>query len=94
MMLTPEGRIIFLEINPAGQWMFIEEHTKQPITNLSRNCFALLANNHILVYRVLALLVISVPIAFDTAKSNFISHYPYTESLIIRMNLFLSIMLK
>ncbi len=32
MMLTPEGRIIFLEINPAGQWMFIEEHTKQPIT--------------------------------------------------------------
>ena len=22
----------FLEINPAGHWMFIEEHTKQPIT--------------------------------------------------------------
>ena len=32
MRLTPDGRIIFLEINPAGQWMFIEERTKQPIT--------------------------------------------------------------
>lgn len=29
---TPEGRHIFLEINPAGQWMFIEAQTRQPLT--------------------------------------------------------------
>jgi MvdD pre-ATP grasp domain/RimK-like ATP-grasp domain len=32
MRLTPDGRFVFLEINPAGQWMFIEEYTKQPVT--------------------------------------------------------------
>jgi hypothetical protein len=32
MRLTPDGRYVFLEINPAGQWLFIEEATKQPIT--------------------------------------------------------------
>lgn len=32
MRLTPDGRIIFLEINPTGQWIFIEERTRQPIT--------------------------------------------------------------
>jgi glutathione synthase/RimK-type ligase-like ATP-grasp enzyme len=31
MRLTPEGRYVFLEINPAGQWLFVEEATKQPI---------------------------------------------------------------
>ncbi len=29
---TPEGRYVFFEINPAGQWLFVEERTGQPIT--------------------------------------------------------------
>lgn len=29
---TPDGRFVFLEINPAGQWLFVEERTGQPIT--------------------------------------------------------------
>lgn len=29
---TPENRFVFLEINPAGQWLFIENKTGQPIT--------------------------------------------------------------
>jgi glutathione synthase/RimK-type ligase-like ATP-grasp enzyme len=33
MRLTPDGRFVFLEINPAGQWLFIENRTKQPITD-------------------------------------------------------------
>ncbi len=32
MRRTPDGRYIFLEINPAGQWLFIEHYSKQPIT--------------------------------------------------------------
>lgn len=32
MRLTPEGEYVFLEVNPAGQWLFIEERTEQPIT--------------------------------------------------------------
>lgn len=28
----PDGEHVFLEINPAGQWLFIEQHTGQPIT--------------------------------------------------------------
>ena len=32
MRLTPEGEYVFLEVNPAGQWLFIEERTGQPIT--------------------------------------------------------------
>jgi len=32
MRLTPDGEFVFLEINPAGQWLFIEERTGQPIT--------------------------------------------------------------
>jgi hypothetical protein len=31
MRLTPEGRYVFLEINPAGQWLFVETATGQPI---------------------------------------------------------------
>lgn len=31
MRLRPDGAYVFLEINPAGQWLFIEEATKQPI---------------------------------------------------------------
>jgi hypothetical protein len=32
MRLTPSGEFVFLEINPAGQWLFIEDRTGQPIT--------------------------------------------------------------
>lgn len=32
MRLTPDGEYVFLEINPAGQWLFIEQRTRQPIT--------------------------------------------------------------
>lgn len=32
MRLTPEGRYVFLEVNPVGQWRFVEEVTGQPIT--------------------------------------------------------------
>ncbi|MBA2731505.1 MAG: alpha-L-glutamate ligase [Acidobacteria bacterium] len=32
MRLTPDGRFVFLEVNTAGQWLFIEERTGQPIT--------------------------------------------------------------
>jgi glutathione synthase/RimK-type ligase-like ATP-grasp enzyme len=33
MRRTPEGRHVFLEINPAGQWMFVEDRTGQPISD-------------------------------------------------------------
>jgi glutathione synthase/RimK-type ligase-like ATP-grasp enzyme len=29
---TPEGRHVFFEVNPAGQWLFVEERTGLPIT--------------------------------------------------------------
>ena len=32
MRLTPEGEYVFFEINPSGQWLFVEEATAQPIT--------------------------------------------------------------
>lgn len=32
MRRTPDGRYVFLEINPSGQWLFIEERTGQPMT--------------------------------------------------------------
>lgn len=31
LRLTPEGDYVFLEINPAGQWLFVEHATAQPI---------------------------------------------------------------
>ncbi len=33
MRRTPDGEYVFLEINPAGQWLFVEERTGQQITN-------------------------------------------------------------
>ena len=33
MRLTPDGEYVFLEVNPAGQWQFVEERTAQPITD-------------------------------------------------------------
>ncbi len=32
MRLTPSGEYVFLEVNPAGQWLFVEEATHQPIS--------------------------------------------------------------
>ncbi|MBE3013585.1 ATP-dependent carboxylate-amine ligase [Microbispora sp. NEAU-D428] len=32
LVLTPDGRYVFLEINPNGQWMWIEELTGLPIS--------------------------------------------------------------
>jgi len=32
MRLTEDGRYVFLEINPAGQFLYIEQQTGQPIT--------------------------------------------------------------
>jgi hypothetical protein len=32
MRRTPDGRYVFLEVNPAGQWLFIEQRTGQPIS--------------------------------------------------------------
>ena len=29
---TPAGEYVFLEVNPAGEWRFVEERTGQPIT--------------------------------------------------------------
>ncbi len=31
MRLRPDGEYVFLEINPAGQWLFVEQKTGQPI---------------------------------------------------------------
>jgi hypothetical protein len=32
MRRTPAGRHVFLEINPSGQWLFVERRTGQPMT--------------------------------------------------------------
>lgn len=40
-ILTPEGRYVFLEINPNGQWLWIEQMTGLPISDAI--CDALMA---------------------------------------------------
>jgi glutathione synthase/RimK-type ligase-like ATP-grasp enzyme len=32
LVLTPEGQYVFLEVNPAGQWGWIESATGMPIS--------------------------------------------------------------
>lgn len=32
LRLTPDGEHVFLEVNPAGQWLFVEHATGQPIS--------------------------------------------------------------
>jgi hypothetical protein len=32
LRLTPGGDYVFLEVNPAGEWLFVEDRTRQPIT--------------------------------------------------------------
>jgi hypothetical protein len=31
MILTPEGEFVFLEVNPNGQWLWIEEELGLPL---------------------------------------------------------------
>jgi glutathione synthase/RimK-type ligase-like ATP-grasp enzyme len=33
LLYTTDGDYIFLEVNPAGEWRFVEERTAQPITS-------------------------------------------------------------
>lgn len=44
MRLTPDDEFVFLEINPSGQWLFVEQRTGLPITD----CFSdlLVAKNN------------------------------------------------
>ncbi len=32
MLVTPDGEYVFLELNSCGQWGWIENHTRQPLT--------------------------------------------------------------
>jgi glutathione synthase/RimK-type ligase-like ATP-grasp enzyme len=38
LRLTEDGRYVFLEINPAGQFLYVEQHTAQPITAALAAC--------------------------------------------------------
>lgn len=40
LRLRPDGEYVFLEINPAGQWLFVEEKTQQPIAQAVANLLA------------------------------------------------------
>jgi len=40
MIVTPRGEFIFLEINPNGQWLWIEELTGLPISEAIANTLA------------------------------------------------------
>jgi len=31
-IVNPDGEFVFLELNPKGQYLWLEESTKQPIT--------------------------------------------------------------
>ena len=33
MIVTPDGRYVFLEINPNGQWLWIQDETGLPIAD-------------------------------------------------------------
>jgi len=44
MIVTPQGEFVFLEINPNGQWLWIEELAKLPISNALAD---LLSQSHI-----------------------------------------------
>jgi hypothetical protein len=40
LRLTDDGRYVFLEINPAGQFLYVEQQTGQPITAALAACLA------------------------------------------------------
>lgn len=37
LLHTADGEYVFLEVNPAGEWRFVEERTAQPITSAMAN---------------------------------------------------------
>ena len=41
---TDEGEYYFLEVNPAGQWMFVEQRTGLPIAQAHADLLAALAD--------------------------------------------------
>lgn len=45
MRQTPAGDYVFLEINPAGQWLFVEQRTRQPISEALADALAAGARN-------------------------------------------------
>jgi len=40
MRLTPDGEFVFLEVNTAGEFLFVEERTGLPITQALADCLA------------------------------------------------------
>lgn len=46
LRLTPEGDYVFLEVNPAGEWLFVEARTEQPITRSMATLLAGLDEEH------------------------------------------------
>jgi glutathione synthase/RimK-type ligase-like ATP-grasp enzyme len=44
---TPDGDYVFLEINPAGQWLFVEYETAQPISKALATMLADLDRRHL-----------------------------------------------
>ncbi|MDQ0850538.1 glutathione synthase/RimK-type ligase-like ATP-grasp enzyme [Arthrobacter sp. B3I9] len=32
LMRLPDGRLVFLEVNPSGEWLFVSDRSEQPIT--------------------------------------------------------------
>lgn len=47
MRLTPDGRYVFLEINPAGEWLFIEKASGQPISQALADLLAAQDDKHL-----------------------------------------------
>lgn len=46
MRRTDEGFFVFLEVNPAGQWLFVEERTGQPISQAMADLLSELHDKH------------------------------------------------
>jgi RimK-like ATP-grasp domain len=46
LRLTPRGDYVFLEVNPAGEWLFVEDRTQQPITQAMADLLIQLDGTH------------------------------------------------
>jgi len=46
MRRTPDGEYYFLEVNPAGQWHFVEQRTGLPISKAMADLLAKLDNGN------------------------------------------------
>ncbi|MBV9706491.1 MAG: hypothetical protein JO125_03685 [Chloroflexi bacterium] len=40
VLITPDGEYVFLELNSSGQWGWIENHTRLPLTETLVNLLA------------------------------------------------------